>query len=111
MAQNILKFLNQHAPWTEILETLDALVESGASKDTALDMITGLIDKALPLDTLVSGPAGVALETLDGPVLRALLGLLWGFAVNTASREARKIRRARKLATVVVPRLPGPPEP
>jgi hypothetical protein len=94
-------------PWDDVLSTLDSLAEAGWDKDAALDLVAGLLDKALPLDTLVPGPAGAALEAIDGPVLRAALGLLWALATHKKSREARKLKR---LATVKAPAvaLPAP---
>ena len=84
-------------PWDDVLETLDALAEAGWDKDAAIDLVAGLLDKALPLDTLIPGPAGVALEAIDGPILRAALGLLWSLATHKKSREARKVIRVQKL--------------
>jgi hypothetical protein len=83
----------KHVPWDTVLETLDALAEAGFDKDAALDFVAGLLDKALPLDTLVAGAAGSALEAIDGPVLRAALGLLWTLATNRKGRDARKAKR------------------
>ena len=45
-------------PWDEVLATLDALADAGWEKDAALDLVSKLIDDALPMDTLVPGPAG-----------------------------------------------------
>ena len=91
-------------PWDEVLATLDALADAGWEKDAALDLVSKLIDDALPMDTLVPGPAGAALEAIDGPVLRATLGLLWSLAEVKKGREARKARRAaRKAARSAVP--------
>ena len=78
-------------PWDEVLATLDALADAGWEKDAALDLVSKLIDDALPLDTLVPGPAGAALEAIDGPVLRATLGLLWSLAEAKKGREARSM--------------------
>jgi hypothetical protein len=83
-------------PWDDVLATLDALADAGWEKDAALDLVAGLLDKALPLDTLVPGPVGAALEAIDGPVFRAALGLLWTLATSKKGREARK---AKRLAT------------
>ena len=80
-------------PWDDVLSTLDALADAGWEKDAALDLVAGLLDKALPLDTLVPGPAGAALEAIDGPVLRAALGLIWTLATHKKGREARKAKR------------------
>ena len=90
---DILKFV----PWDDVLETLDALAEAGWEKDAALDLVANLLDKALPLDALIPGPAGIALEAIDGPVLRAVLGLLWSLATKQKGRQARKALRITKL--------------
>ena len=98
-ADHILKLV----PWDDVLATLDALAEAGWDKDAALDLVAGLLDKALPLDALVPGPAGAALEAIDGPVLRAALGLAWTLATSKKGREARKAKRlaAAKAASEV----------
>ena len=90
---DLMKFV----PWDDVLETLDALAEAGWEKGAALDLVAGLLDKALPLNTLIPGPAGIALEAIDGPVLRAVLGLLWGLATKQKGRKARKAIRIQKL--------------
>ncbi|MFH1467818.1 MAG: hypothetical protein ABIO70_25765 [Pseudomonadota bacterium] len=101
MSTKKLAFLDL-VPWDDVLATLDALAEAGWDKDTALDLVAGLLDKALPLDTLIPGPAGAALEAIDGPILRATLGLLWTLATNKKSREARKAVRLQKLQAKAV---------
>ena len=85
-------------PWDEVLATLDALAEAGWDKDAAVELIAELLDEALPLDELVPGPGGEALEAIDGPVLRATLGLLWSLAEKKKARGARKARRAARKA-------------
>jgi hypothetical protein len=90
---DLMKFV----PWDDVLETLDALVEAGWEKDAALDLVASLLDKALPLDALIPGPAGIALEAVDGPLLRAVLGLLWTLATSKKGRKARKAIRIQKL--------------
>jgi len=94
LTKNKKKILDS-IPWDSVLEFLDTLAEAGWEKDAALDLASGLLDKALPLDTLVAGAAGDALEAIDGPVLRAALGLLWNLAQNQVGREARKARAAK----------------
>ena len=86
----------QAIPWNEVLSTLDALAEAGWDKDAAVDLVAGLLDEALPLDTWVPGPAGQALEAIDGPVLRATLGLLWSLATKETGRKARMAKRLLK---------------
>ena len=87
----------KNLPWDEILETLDTLAEAGWDKDAAIELVAQLLDDALPLDTWVPGPAGAALEAIDGPVLRAVLGLLWSLATSKKGRTARKAIRIQKL--------------
>jgi len=87
----------KNIPWNEVLETLDALAEAGWDKDAAIDLVAQLLDDALPLDAWVPGAAGVALEAIDGPVLRAVLGLLWGLATSKKGRKGRKAIRIKVL--------------
>jgi hypothetical protein len=87
----------KNIPWNEVLETLDALAEAGWDKDAAIELVAQLLDDALPLDTWVPGPAGEALEAIDGPVLRSVLGLLWSLATNKQGRKARKALRIKVL--------------
>lgn len=89
-------------PWTEVLATLDALAEAGWEKEPAIDLMAKLLDEALPLDEIVPGPAGDALEAVDGPILKATLGLLWSLAEKKQARELRKAKRAaRKLGAAL----------
>ncbi len=92
----------KNIPWDEVLETLDALAEAGWDKDAAIELVAQLLDDALPLDTWVPGAAGEALEAIDGPVLRAVLGLLWTLATNKKGRKARKAVRIKKLQAKAV---------
>jgi len=87
----------KNIPWDEVLETLDALAEAGWDKDAAIALVAQLLDDALPLDAWVPGAAGEALEAIDGPILRAVLGLLWKLATNKKARKVRKAVRIQKL--------------
>lgn len=83
----------KHVPWDDVMSTLDTLAESGMTREAAIDFVAGLLDKALPLNILVPAPAGIALEAIDGPVLRAAIGMLWKLAENRQARLARKAKR------------------
>jgi hypothetical protein len=85
-------------PWADVWGTLDELVEAGTDRDEALDLVAKALDQALPLDQLIPTPVGAALESVDGPVLRALLGLGWSLATDAKARAARKAKRAAKKA-------------
>tara|TARA_B100001123_G_C14525785_1_gene716190 strand:+ start:106 stop:405 length:300 start_codon:yes stop_codon:yes gene_type:complete len=90
-------------PWDEVLVTLDVLADAGWEKEAAVSLMAQLLDEALPLDELVPGPAGDALEAIDGPVLKATLGLLWSLAEKKQARQLRKARRAARKAEVALP--------
>lgn len=92
------KTLLDAVPWDEVLQLLDDLAAAGWEKDAALDLVAGILDQALPCDQLVAGPAGQALEAVDGPVIRAVLGLLWALATKEKGRAARALKRAERLA-------------
>ena len=81
-------------PWAHVQELLDGLASDGWDRDEALDYVAQMLDEALPLDALIPGPVGLALETIDGPVLRAALGLAWQLATNKQARHARRDKRA-----------------
>jgi len=85
-------------PWADIIDALEALAEAGIERDQAIDMIASMLDQAIPFDTLVPGPAGAALEAIDGPVLRAGLRAAWAFVSDEDKRSARRARRAERRA-------------
>ena len=88
----------RNLPWDDVLMTLEALVDAGWEKEAAIELLADLLDQALPLDRLVQGPTGAALEAMDGPVIRAALSMLWTMAERKDLREARKLRRAARKA-------------
>jgi len=85
-------------PWADVIDTLEALAEAGIERDEAIDMVAAMLDQAIPFDTLVPGPAGAALEAIDGPVLRAGLRTAWTFVCDPDRRAARKARREARRA-------------
>lgn len=85
-------------PWGDVLSTLDAMADAGWERDEALDSVAALLDKMIPLDALVPAPAGGALEAIDGPVIRAALGLAWQMAADPDARAKRKARREARRA-------------
>ena len=86
-------------PFPEILDLLDELIEEGLDQDDALDAVVEILDRMLAFGQWIPGPAGAAIETIDGPVLRAALGLIWSFAADPERRADRRKRRAARRAS------------
>lgn len=80
-------------PIREILDLVDVLLEEGVDHDEAVDAVVEFLDQLLVWGEWVPGPAGEAIESIDGPVLRAALGLILSIAGNSSGRERRKARR------------------
>ena len=85
-------------PLGEVLELVDELVDEGADREEAIDAVVEFLDRLLDLGALVPGPAGVALETVDGPLMRAAIGLVVSFAADPDRRAARRSKRAERRA-------------
>lgn len=83
-------------PVGDILELVDELVEDGADREEAIDAVVDFLDELLDLGALVPGPAGDALETVDGPLIRAALGLAIAFASDADKRAERRSKRAER---------------
>ena len=83
-------------PLGDVLELVDELVEDGADREEAIDAVVEFLDRLLDLGALVPGPAGVALETVDGPLIRAALGLVIAFASDADKRAERRSKRAER---------------
>lgn len=77
-------------PWDRVQDLADELVESGLSKDQALDEIAAFLDSVISFGP---GPVGAVAEIADRPVIRAALDLVVALAVDPERREARKARR------------------
>ncbi len=92
------RLILDHVSWVDMLGFVDDLAEEGVDRDVAIELAAKMIDEALPLDVLIKPPLGLALETVDGPVLRALLDLAWSFAANKEGRQARRARRKARRA-------------
>lgn len=83
-------------PWTTIVDTVEALIEAGGSREDSIDEIVAILDASLDFEAAVPGPAGSLLESVDGAALRALVGLAWDTAASLP-RERRAERRLRRL--------------
>ncbi len=63
----------KHVDITAVGQLAEELLEAGHSRDEIVADVAALVDLALPFPVLVPGPAGLALEALDGPVLLAII--------------------------------------
>lgn len=85
-------------PISEVIDLVDELLEEGVDRDDALDSVVEFLDRLLAFGVWIPGPAGMAIETIDGPVLRAALDLVFAFAANPRSRANRRARRDNRRA-------------
>ena len=76
-------------PWGEVHELADSLLADGLSKDESAELISESLDEMLQFNRIIRGPAGAALEAIDGPVLKAAVKLVLAFS-------RKKNRRKRK---------------
>lgn len=94
---DVKKAILAHFPWPEAMALLDVLAESGLTREQAVPVVTEILDKALPMEELVPGPAGQLLEKVDGPVIHLALDLLWRFAEDAGARRTRIAARQEVL--------------
>lgn len=83
-------------PLREILDLVDVLLDEGVERDDAIDAVVDLLDQLLTWGEWVPGPVGDAIESIDGPVLRAALDLVISIASNESDRARRRTRRENR---------------
>ena len=92
--------VNHEQLWEHAKDLGDEMVDAGADPDAAAEAVADFLDKLVPLDVLVPGLPGMALEAMDGPafktVIEALVKLFKGDPDKRAARRAE--RKARKAA-------------
>jgi hypothetical protein len=96
--------------WEDAKDLGDDLIEAGADPDQTAKAIATFLDRLVPLDLLIPGVPGMALEAVDGPalerVVRALIDLLRADperralrrSARTSRRASRQTRRAARRA-------------
>ena len=80
-------------PWDRLLKVADDKKEEGSEEDDVVNAVIDEIDDIVDLSKLFPGPGGILLETLDGPIIKGIAGLVTAIA---GDEEARKARRARR---------------
>jgi hypothetical protein len=88
MAKKSLKTYLQAVNSDQTIGTIAGLAKAGFPKDEIREALPGLIDDAIRFDLLVPGAAGVVLEAADGPIIAALVDLLWPLLWRRAERKA-----------------------
>ena len=96
MANTRAEVILKNAPWGKMLDMADDLISGGMSKKTAAKEIAEVLDETVDFMALIPGPAGVALETIDGPVLQAVVQLVLTFAADKETRDARRAKRMER---------------
>lgn len=63
-------------PLDELLELARKLLQAGVSRDVVIDELVALADSLVDWRTIVRGLGGELLEAADGPVARAVIGVV-----------------------------------
>lgn len=63
-------------PLDELLELARKLLGAGVSRDVVIDELVALADRLVDWRTIVRGLGGELLEAADGPVARAVIGVI-----------------------------------
>ena len=91
--------------WAEAQDLAADLSQAGTDQALAAAAVATFLDAIVPLDVLVPGPAGLALEAVDGAAFqRVVLALLNAFQPDPARKEARLLRRVERRAARVARR-------
>ena len=97
--------LDAEMVWAEAQDLAEDLAEAGADKPRAALAVAAFLDAIMPLDVLVPGPAGLALEAVDGAAFqRVILALVGAFERDPERRAERKTQRAARRASRVAKR-------
>lgn len=90
------------ADWDDVEDLAEDLVEAGMREQDVAEVIGKFADRALPLDALIPGPAGLVAELLDekaftaGARLLGKAGKRAAHAIGDLFRQDPERRAARK---------------
>jgi hypothetical protein len=84
------KRILRSVPWDRVDTLVHTALEAGHSEEEVVDLVVDLVDRMLPFNQIVPGPAGVALELVDGPVIRAAVHIVVAFAVRHRAARAKQ---------------------
>jgi hypothetical protein len=73
-------------PLSEIRDLADLLLARGQSPAAVVDDVVRFLDDLIDWASIVKGPAGVALEMGDGPLLRGIVRIIVGHVSRVRSR-------------------------
>jgi hypothetical protein len=91
--------------WTEAQDLAEDLADAGGNHDRVAAAVATFLDAIVPLDLLVPGPGGIALEAIDGAAFeRVVKALVEAFRKDPAKRAERKARRTARNAARVARR-------
>ena len=83
----------------EAVDLAEDVLEADGAEDKVIEAVADFLDALLPLDQIVPGPVGDALEAKDDDAFEvALLALKKAFSVDPEKRAERKARRAERKA-------------
>lgn len=82
-----------------VVDLAEDVLEADGQEDKVIEAIAEFLDAVIPLDALVPGPTGEALEANDGDAFEAALwAIKKAFEVDPEKRAERKARREKRKA-------------
>lgn len=71
----------------EVRDFIGTCIKAGVPKDDAIAFLAAQADLLVAFDVIVPGPAGLALEAVDGPVFKAAIALIWRLVESRLKRD------------------------
>lgn len=75
-------------------DLIEKYLDEGMSIDDVVKEVSEVLDALIPLDLL--GPAGIILETLDGPAILLIVKAIIAARGTPEERAARRIKREER---------------
>lgn len=85
-------------PVDEVVDLVDDLLDGGSTEDEAIEAVAVFLDRLIDAGVWIPGPVGIAIEAIDGPLIRAVISLVVALSADPERREARKARRSERRA-------------
>lgn len=86
----------KHDPQQAIEDLADQFLDRGMNPDEVVSEIVEVLDALIPLNLL--GPAGVFLESVDGPAIRAIVMAVSKIRIDPEKRRERRAARIKRRA-------------
>lgn len=89
MAKFRLADILAHLDSAALRSLAEHLLDAGHSREEAIADIVAMVDALVPWAVIIPGPIGVAVEALDGPIAKAIAGLVVNGVISARKRKAK----------------------